>query len=139
MLTIANSLLELIRAHASDAYPNECSGLIVGVYDKRVAKKVFPMKNVHAGGTHNRYLIDPKEYIEVEKQAQLLGQGVIGAYHSHPDVPAEPSATDLALATWPEYVYVIVSVVKGKADHVRAWTLRDDRSGFDEVELRVVE
>jgi proteasome lid subunit RPN8/RPN11 len=138
MLTLANSLLELIKAHAVDSYPNECSGLIVGLYDKGVAKRIFPMKNVHSEGTHNRYLIDPKEYVQVEKQARSLGQDVIGIYHSHPDVPAKPSQYDTD-HTWPFYTYVIASVMKKKVDHVLAWTLRDDKTGFDEAELRVVE
>jgi proteasome lid subunit RPN8/RPN11 len=138
MLIIANSLLELIKAHAVDTYPHECSGLIVGLYDKRVAKKIYPMKNVHEESTRNRYLIDPKEYRQIEKDARAAGQDVIGVYHSHPDVPAKPSQYDKDHA-WPLYTYVIVSVVQGKMDHVLAWTLRDDRSGFDEVQLRVVE
>jgi proteasome lid subunit RPN8/RPN11 len=138
MLTIPSSLLELIKAHAVDAYPNECSGLIVGLYDKQVAKKIYPMKNVHADGTHNRYRIEPKEYLLVEKQARAAGLDVIGIYHSHPDVPAKPSRYDTEHA-WPAYAYVIVSVAKSKVDHLLAWRLRDDRSGFDQVELRVVE
>src|SRR5437899_12999181 len=61
MLTIANSLLELIKAHAVDTYPNECSGLIIGDYEKREARKLYPMKNVTHESTRNRYLIDPKQ------------------------------------------------------------------------------
>jgi proteasome lid subunit RPN8/RPN11 len=138
MLTLANSLFELIKAHALDAYPNECSGLIVGNYDRRAANKIFPVKNVHAETTRTRYLIDPKQYMQIERQARMDGLDVIGIYHSHPDVPAKPSQYDKDHA-WPFYTYVIVSVLKGKVDQVSAWILRDDRSAFDEEQLGVVE
>ena len=50
---------------------------------------------------------------------------MIGIYHSHPDSPAKPSEYDRVHA-WPVYVYVIVSVKAGKADDVKAWTLREE-------------
>lgn len=137
-MNLTGSQLELIKAHAADTYPHECSGLITGDYERREAGKLFPMKNVFDGSTRNRYLIDPKEYLSVEKQARADGQDIIGIYHSHPDVEAKPSEYDKEHA-WPGYTYVIVSVKKGKVDHVRAWTLREDRSGFDEVKLGVLE
>ncbi len=138
MLIIPNSLLELIKSHAVSDYPNECSGLIIGDYAGRTATKLFPAKNVHTETTRTRYQIDPKEYLQVEKQARAEGHDVIGIYHSHPDVPAQPSEYDRDHA-WPSYFYIIVSVVHGRMDHVRAWALRDDRSGFDEEKLQVLE
>lgn len=136
MLNLSGSHLELIKAHAADAYPNECCGLIVGNYERREAGKLFPMKNGFDGSTRNRYRIDPKEHLSVEKQARATGQDVIGIYHSHPDVEARPSEFDREHA-WPGYTYVIASVKKGRADQVRAWSLREDRSEFDEVKLNV--
>ncbi len=138
MLTISNSLLELIKAHAVSDYPNECSGLIVGDYSQRTAAKLFPVKNVHGETTRTRYLVDPKVYLQIEKQARAEGHEVIGIYHSHPDVAAQPSDYDRDHA-WPSYTYVIASVVHGRVDHVRAWLLRDDRTGFDEEKLQVLE
>ncbi len=138
MLTISNSLLELIKSHAVSDYPNECSGLIVGNFVDRTAAKLFPAKNVHGETTRTRYRIDPREYLQIEKEARAKGQDVIGIYHSHPDVAAEPSQYDRDHA-WPFYTYVIASVLHGRVDHVRAWTLREDRSGFEEEKLQVLE
>ena len=138
MLTIANSLLELIRAHALDAYPNECNGLIVGDYQSRTAAKVYPVKNVHTETTRTRYQIDPKQHLQIERQARAAGQEVIAVYHSHPDAPAKPSAHDREHA-WPSYAYIIVSVVHGRADRLQAWTLREDGTAFEEEQLRVIE
>jgi proteasome lid subunit RPN8/RPN11 len=38
---------------------------------------------------------------------------VVGFYHSHPEGPDGPSATDRAQARWPDHVYVIVSLGAG--------------------------
>lgn len=58
---------------------------------------------------HRRYSIDPKDILQVQKQARQQGLNIIGVYHSHPDDAAVPSECDRAQA-WPEYAYVIVSV-----------------------------
>ena len=46
-----------------------------------------------------------------------------------------PPSTDLEHA-WPNLSYVIISVNRGEAGDATVWRLRDDRSGFDEGELR---
>ncbi|MEZ5418721.1 MAG: Mov34/MPN/PAD-1 family protein [Vicinamibacterales bacterium] len=48
---------------------------------------------------------------------------MIGAYHSHPSGPAEPSATDRAEAV-PDFLYLIVGLGAETPD-VRLWTLED--------------
>ena len=55
---------------------------------------------------------------------------IVGIYHSHPDHPAVPSRTDLELATFPGYTYIIVSIENGKATNLSAWSLAEDRSRF---------
>jgi proteasome lid subunit RPN8/RPN11 len=137
MLTIAASLLERIKVHAAEAYPGECNGLIVGEYHTRVAREVFPARNVHVEGTSHRYQIDPSEHLQIERQARACGWSVIAVYHSHPDNAASPSRYDQDHA-WPGYVYVIVSVRNGTADQLQAWTLREDGTGFDETPWTVV-
>jgi len=127
-----------MKLHAEECYPNECNGLIVGNASTMVVANVCRASNVHEEGTRHRYLIDPREQLRVEKEARADGLDVIGAYHSHPDSPAKPSEYDRAHA-WPLYVYVIVSVMHGKAGDVKAWSLHENGSGFDEAGMRVVE
>jgi proteasome lid subunit RPN8/RPN11 len=137
MLTIAASLLERIKAHAVEAYPAECNGLIVGEYPAFAVRAVCPARNAHDGDTRHRYRIDPAEHLRVEREARAYGGSVIGVYHSHPDNPPSPSAYDREHA-WPGYLYVIVSVRDGTADQLRCWTLREDGTDFDETTLDVV-
>ena len=58
------------------------------------------------------------------------GHGV-AIYHSHPRSPAEPSQTDINLATYPHWLYVIVSLAD---DSVRAWRIADGRVEEEAVE-----
>jgi len=93
-----------------------------------------------AGGesARNRYLIDPLVYMKIEREADKRGMDVLGIYHSHPDVAARPSQFDLDHA-WPNFSYLIVSVVKGKAVESNSWRLRDDRSAFDQEAVEISE
>lgn len=79
----------------------------------------------------DRYLIEAATVLRLERQAASAGLHVVGFYHSHPAGRAEPSATDLELAS-PGYIYAIVGPSCGS---VRLWQLRDDRGGFDELRL----
>ncbi len=60
------------------------------------------------------------------------GYGV-AIYHSHPRSAAEPSQTDINLAEYPEYLYVIVSLAD--EPDVRAWRIEDGAVSEDRVEV----
>ena len=92
---------------------------------------VLPVANRRAVDRRRRYAIGPDDYRRAERAARTRGLDVVGFYHSHPDHPARPSATDLAEATFPGYTYVIVAVAQGTPGAVTAWTLAPDRSRFD--------
>jgi proteasome lid subunit RPN8/RPN11 len=134
--------IDRIRAHASRTYPEECCGFLVGAWDESGDVRVIdaePVENVREEMRERRYRIAPDDVARAELAAEEKGLAVVGFYHSHPDHPARPSDTDLAEATFPGYVYVIASVEKGRPTDVRSWSLRDDRSGFDEQPVQVEE
>ena len=140
--------LDAIHRHTVGEYPNECCGALLGRADgtsKQVAEvaplsnlrhdaaragELIPLKEPGRESERNRYLIDPREQIRVEKDARARGLSVLGYYHSHPDHPASPSEYDREHA-WPWYSYVIVSVEAGTVRDTRSWVLADDRSRFD--------
>jgi proteasome lid subunit RPN8/RPN11 len=64
----------------------------------------------------NRFEIDPKDHIRVRREARSRGLTVVGFYHSHPASAAQPSATDLAEASYPDHLYAIVSLTDGIPD-----------------------
>jgi proteasome lid subunit RPN8/RPN11 len=92
------------------------------------------MPNTTEEGPRRRFLVQPQDYRDAEKQARALGADLLGFYHSHPDHPARPSQYDLDHA-WPFFSYVIVAVRAGQPEAMTSWRLRDDRSAFDEEEL----
>ena len=138
MITLSEKHLELIKQHGQKDYPYECCGFMLGqltaVGTKNV-QEIYPIQNSREeSAQHNRFLIDPKEFIKVESYARKNHLDVVGIYHSHPDHPARPSQFDLDHA-WPVYSYVIVSVQKGLAHDLLSWEMRPDRSAFDDEDI----
>ena len=129
--------LQAIRAHGERTFPEECGGLLLGTIetDVRVIAEVLPLENIRKDSRHNRVELNPLDYIKAEREAAKRGLGVWGYYHSHPDHPAVPSGFDLEHAPFIEWSYLIVSVRAGRAEEVRAWAVRADRSQFDEEEI----
>ncbi|SRR5713101_3580431 len=118
-----------IIAHARDAAPAECCGLLLGAGDAVV--EAVRTRNLAA--SPGRFLIDPEDHINARRAARHRGLEVLGFYHSHPRSEATPSATDLAEASYPGHLYLIVSVLAEPAD-VRLYRL--EAGGFREVVCR---
>lgn len=121
-----------IRQHGQETFPHECCGALVGRDGNVVAAIALP--NTTEEGPRRRFLVRPSDYRLAESRASELGAELLGFYHSHPDHPARPSQFDLDHA-WPNFAYVIVSVMSGTARDMTVWFLRDDRSRFDEGTL----
>ncbi len=138
-LYVPGRLLEQIWAHAEASYPEEGAGVLLGSVEgeERWAKQLLPFANHFAPESrHNRYLIDPRDMLRAEEEAERLGLDVIGVFHSHPGHPARPSEFDREWAL-PWYSYVITSVQGGKAVESRSWRLTADRQQMQEEPLQV--
>jgi len=135
-MNLSQQLLHQIHEHLEACYPNEGCGVMLG-QDGTVAE-VIGADNQRDDSARNRYLIDPLVYLKIEREADKRGLQVLGIYHSHPDVAARPSQFDLYHA-WPDFSYLIISVVKGKAVESNSWRLRDDRSAFDQEAIEILE
>ena len=104
-MNIHQSVIDAVVAHAREALPGECCGLLVGTPARIDA--AHPARNLEAGST--RFLIDPRDHFAAIHAARESRRFVIGVYHSHPRGPAAPSPADLAEASYDDYVYLIVS------------------------------
>ncbi len=126
MLVIDPKAYAGLRRHGEVAYPEECCGVLVGRFREgrnNVASAVGCV-NARRDSPLNRYVIDPKELIRIQRDAREEGgMEVVGFYHSHPDSVAEWSSTDLAEAYWVGCSYVITSVVNGVAGETRSFRL----------------
>jgi len=130
-------LLDAIRAHGRDTYPEECCGFLLGTFATegnhvRATRRVPNRQETHR---ERRYTITPRAFLAAERAAREQGLDIVGIYHSHPDHPAHPSATDLAEATFPGYTYVIVSIRTGEDTDLTAWSLAPDRARFEPEDI----
>ena len=138
MLEIAQELLEKIHTNGEKAYPEEGTGLLIGVDGElRRVLSLLVLPNARENGArHNRYILTPQDYLAGEDQADRLKLILLGVLHSHPDHPNQPSDYDRDWAQ-PFFSYVITSVVAGKTVASRSWRLLEDRSAFVEEPVRI--
>jgi proteasome lid subunit RPN8/RPN11 len=117
-----------VIAHARADAPNECCGYMA-VRDG-VVERVVRATNLRA--SPYGYELDPGSLLAAN---ELDDEGLgVAIYHSHPRSPAEPSQTDINLAVYPHWTYVIVSLRNGDGE-VRAWRIEDGRVAEEAVEL----
>lgn len=139
MLVIAAPLLKQIIDAAEAAYPAECCGLLIGTGAagrRLTVTRVLPSPNLAAGRT-DRFEIDPVLQLNAMREFAAGPERLIGHYHSHPDHPAEPSPTDLAMAFDPELTWLITAVAQGQAIHTTAHRLSPGGGGFRPVALKL--
>jgi proteasome lid subunit RPN8/RPN11 len=61
--------------------------------------------------------------VRAQRQGREKGLDIVGFYHSHPDHPAQWSATDFAEAHWLGCCYIITAIEKGKATSTNSFLL----------------
>jgi proteasome lid subunit RPN8/RPN11 len=140
MLKIARKDYEAIRRHGEETYPHECCGVLLGRMDDgdgsvRVVGSTARCGNTRTDSPQNRYNIDPRELVRIQREGRERGEDIVGFYHSHPDHPARWSPTDFAEAHWIGCSYVITSVEKGKAAITNSFEL----AGSDEADKKLVD
>jgi proteasome lid subunit RPN8/RPN11 len=137
MLKISRTGFDELRRHGEETYPNECCGVLLGQTDgeQRIVTSVARCGNTRNDSPQNRYQIDPKELIRIQREGRERAEDIVGFYHSHPDHPARWSQTDLAEAHWFGCSYVITSVEKGKAVVTNSFEL----TGADENDKKLAD
>jgi proteasome lid subunit RPN8/RPN11 len=104
---ISSVVVDAVIAHAREAAPAECCGVLLGSGHTIVA--AAPTRNIATDPTR-RFEIDPQDHVDVRRDARGRGLAVLGFYHSHPRSLAVPSPTDLAEASYPDHLYLIVGL-----------------------------
>jgi proteasome lid subunit RPN8/RPN11 len=137
VLQLYTEQLQQIQRHGERHYPNEGVGLILGraCSGAREVVSVMPLINRSAEHIH-RYHIDPRDMLAAEVEAERLNLEILGVFHSHPDIPAEPSAHDLETA-FPWFSYVITSIKDGEARRTRSWRLHAEPRQWTEEAIAV--
>ena len=139
MIIIGQTQLSEIEALAETAYPQECCGLLVGQEDEnrdvRITR-VVASRNISATDRDDRFEIDPQVRFDLMRELRGSSERMVGHYHSHPDHPARPSATDAEMAFEPDLIWIIAAVVKGRATETAAFQATG-AAAFRELTLEI--
>jgi proteasome lid subunit RPN8/RPN11 len=127
-LHLAPPLRQTLAAWIGEGYPRETCGLLVGRVegDEVVVESAARARNMNRIRAHDRFELDPRDFIAADEAARRDGREIVGIWHSHPDRPAEPSETD-RLAAWEGWSYLIGEVTAAGAGALRSWRLLRDR------------
>lgn len=154
ILRLSASHRAALRDHALAAYPKECCGLLIGrdgeaagdgddrhdgddnandrdggaSSDTLLVTKVLPSVNQDPAGGARAFEVDPELILTWHKRLRGTPERIVGHYHSHPDEPARPSATDLERAWEPGMIWLIVGVGRGLAE-IAAFQYQEEGRG----------
>jgi len=129
--------LAQIKSQAEVEYPAECCGVLLLRGQTGADRLLVPCRNIqdelhakdpvkHPRDSRTAYYIDPKDLLTIGRR-EGEGYEVAVIYHSHIDAGAYFSVTDKRNAlidgepTYPEAVYVVLSVVKGKVTDAQSY------------------
>ena len=121
--------------HARRQPHRECCGILAG--QGGLITQAFPARNVATDPERN-YEISSSEIVRLMGEFRDRRLEFIGFYHSHPywmDTN-EPSPKDIALANYPEAIYVIVTPRSYAKKPIRAFSIRDGQAM--EIETQVL-
>ncbi|HSR24361.1 MAG TPA: M67 family metallopeptidase [Candidatus Eisenbacteria bacterium] len=137
-MRIARGALREMHEHAGEGYPYEICGILMAARGSDLVTQTRRVRNTVVERARDRYEMDPRDQIRIQRECDENGLEIVGYYHSHPDHPAQASVTD-ATRSWAGPVYVIVSCVKGRAVAQNAFVARRDGGPMHAVPLEVVD
>lgn len=132
---LTQAVLEEIRQEAARAYPHEGCGALLGPAHGHVQESLA-LPNQDADSPRTRFSVSPRDYIAVESAADARDVRLLGFWHSHPDHPARPSATDRRYA-WEGLLTVVIAVEHGTPRDITAWEVPGLDQPFRQLTLVV--
>jgi proteasome lid subunit RPN8/RPN11 len=98
--------------------------------------RCYPIDNV-AEHPAQRFLLNAAQQIAALADMRERGDELFAIYHSHPTAPAVPSSTDLKLATYPDALYLIISLNTKGILEMRGFNI--NQQAAQEVSLQLSE
>lgn len=120
-LVLSEELCAAIIDHAQAGWPEEVCGLLAG--HANVATEWHPGLNVSPTPAVAYELDVDTLFRQVEFEE--AGLKLVGIYHSHPQGPETPSATDIERAFYPDAVYLICSLAERQRPVLRGFRIID--------------
>jgi proteasome lid subunit RPN8/RPN11 len=130
-MQIPKAIYDQMLDQAREEAPNECCGILGG--KDGAASTMYPATNAEQSPL--RYTLDPNDLYRITfQEIPENDEEMLAIYHSHTASPAFPSQTDINLATYPDSIYLILSLAEGEQP-LRGFRISDGE--VSEVELTV--
>ncbi len=137
MIRLLTSQVEEILAHARQAEPSECCGLIGGTDDGRT-KSIYSLRNI-ASNPEVAYEAAPEELFVAQRLMREREERLLAIYHSHPRaIIPSPSETDVRLAYYPSATYLIIGLA-GSEPVLKAFQISEREQRWQQVEYEIVD
>lgn len=136
ILKLSVSFIENLIQHARDCAPEECCGIVSGNHQE--AKSVYRLRNVSKNPL-NAYEAAPEDLFKAQREMREKGEELLAIYHSHPrSANPQPSETDVALAFYPNAVYLIIGF-DGERNILKAFRIIESEGRWEEIEINITE
>ncbi len=137
MIKLATSQVNDLFAHAVEAAPAECCGLIGGEENGN-ATNIYRLRNV-AGNRDVAYEAAPEDLFAAQREMRRRGEQLLAIYHSHPRAfEPSPSETDVRLAYYPSAVYLIIGL-GGSNPTLKAFRISEQEQRWEQVEYAILD
>jgi len=154
-MDLTEQQLKEIFAHAEEGYPDEVCGIVIGKTSDSTTHAVRRCANL-ANQYHQEdpirfprnartaYVMDPKDLLRIQREADSQGFDFMIIYHSHTDHEAYFSKTDRELALfngeplWPNARYIVVSVKKHNTSYFKIFIWDSLIKDFSEEPVSVL-
>ena len=135
-LQMSRAHLDEIIAHAREAAPQECCGLIGGSSEGRV-QTIYRTRNV-ATDPFVTYEAAAEDLFAAQRAMRERGDQLLAIYHSHPRATnPEPSPTDVRLAYYPSAVYLIAGLGNDEPC-LRAFRIDERTGSWQSIDYEVI-
>jgi proteasome lid subunit RPN8/RPN11 len=135
-ISLSEAQVNDIIAHAREASPQECCGLIGGLIEGK-AQTIYRARNI-ANDPLTTYEAAPEDLFAAQRAMRECGEQLLAIYHSHPrSADPQPSATDVRLAYYPSAVYLIVGLGAPEPS-LRAFRIDEREGQWAPVDYQIV-
>jgi proteasome lid subunit RPN8/RPN11 len=133
VLTIDQTIVDAIVAHARRDHPDEACGVVAGPIGADLPTRLIPMDNAARSMTF--YEFDSLEQLRVWREMDDNDEEPVVIYHSHTATEAYPSRTDVSFAGEPNAHYLLVSTREDDSEEIRSFRIVDGAVTEEEINI----
>ena len=133
VLTIDQTIVNAIVAHARRDHPDEACGVVAGAIGSDLPTRHIAMDNAARSMTF--YEFDSMEQLRVWREMDDNDEEPVVIYHSHTATEAYPSRTDVSFAGEPNAHYLLVSTREDDSEEMRSFRIVDGVVTEEEINI----